>query len=567
MLYSDESSGSDNGSASGYSDSDSDESVISSSSSDSFCYASESEVPKFPPKPIYNARNASERRKIEETVAAIRLRTRHHDPYEDWERQTRIDAFRTARKELNADQKRFHDTRDRGRTAELEGRAAQHAHQMQEMDKLFEQLRMKAKQEEEMLLQDMKTRQQRMWQRIEGVIKAEEDNVRAQLAKEAREREEEEQKREQKRKEEEAVLKAKEEKEAAEKKAKEEEAKKAEEEKQQQKLNEEEAARLKMAQQLDEVQREELRRITGMTAPEEDWKLYRAHLEATKRDTMKSVKADKGAKTEWSKWRREITPKIGQLTSDAGEINRIDEQSGDIYHILCPRSGVPHHPAIYKALLYSLAKIIILQAETEVTAEKNSAKPIATVAFNLLESVKDFDEVFFTKLVQRAGGWPIPYLVPSDPEEARKKGPEKARKVAMGYREDGDLVMESLEAYTSRISGIMRVYFNILKFRPNRGPLHRTFQLPRFWAWLTRLLSNKQLLELPVAPQLIYTALDVMDVDGRKIWGHQYNKLLELIYEGVTTGYEPGKLIGGTSSEAVAARSRVQMVIESVLLG
>ena len=34
-----------------------------------------------------------ERRHVEDTVAAIRLRMRHHDPYEEWEQQTRKDAF------------------------------------------------------------------------------------------------------------------------------------------------------------------------------------------------------------------------------------------------------------------------------------------------------------------------------------------------------------------------------------------------------------------------------------------------------------------------------------------
>lgn len=32
-------------------------------------------------------------RYIEDTIAAIRLRTRHRDPYEEWEQQTRKDAF------------------------------------------------------------------------------------------------------------------------------------------------------------------------------------------------------------------------------------------------------------------------------------------------------------------------------------------------------------------------------------------------------------------------------------------------------------------------------------------
>lgn len=38
---------------------------------------------------------------------------------------------------------------------------------------------------------------------------------------------------------------------------------------------------------------------------------------------MKFVKADKTLKSEWSKLRRQIVPKIGQLTNDAQAISQI----------------------------------------------------------------------------------------------------------------------------------------------------------------------------------------------------------------------------------------------------
>jgi len=44
-------------------------------------------------RPKRQPRSPGERRHVEDTVAAIRLRTRHHDPYEEWEQQTRKDAF------------------------------------------------------------------------------------------------------------------------------------------------------------------------------------------------------------------------------------------------------------------------------------------------------------------------------------------------------------------------------------------------------------------------------------------------------------------------------------------
>jgi hypothetical protein len=94
-------------------DSDSELSSPSSLSSDSFCYESESQVPPPPPcvyylhyhicvhthlpyffsRPKREPRSPAEQRHAEDTVAAIRLRTRYHDPYEEWEKQTRKDAF------------------------------------------------------------------------------------------------------------------------------------------------------------------------------------------------------------------------------------------------------------------------------------------------------------------------------------------------------------------------------------------------------------------------------------------------------------------------------------------
>lgn len=64
-------------------------------------------------------------------------------------------------------------------------------------------------------------------------------------------------------------------------------------------------------------------------------------------------------------------------------------------------------------------------------------------------------------------------------------------------------------------------------------------------------------------------ALDVLGVHARDIWGQQWVKLLEILYEGTTQGIygKTGKLIGGTSSEGTAARTRVQLEIQRILSG
>ena len=43
--------------------------------------------------------------------------------------------------------------------------------------------------------------------------------------------------------------------------------------------------------------------------------------------------------------------------------------------------------------------------------------------------------------------------------------------------------------------------------------------------------------------------------------------MLAMIYEGVTVGLGNGKFIGGESAEGAAARARVQMEVERLMVG
>jgi len=100
-------------------------------------------------------------------------------------------------------------------------------------------------------------------------------------------------------------------------------------------------------------------------------------------------------------------------------------------------------------------------------------------------------------------GWPIPAVVPAVDIDGK---PWENRSKAMGYRksENSD-DLESPAEYGSRVSGIMRVYFHILKIPPRQQPLKPMFQLPRYWIWFARLMGERGLLETAIAPQLIYS--------------------------------------------------------------
>lgn len=163
---------------------------------------------------------------------------------------------------------------------------------------------------------------------------------------------------------------------------------------------------------------------------------------------------------------------------------------------------------LYTGLLSSLGKTILLQAETEVTAEKKAAIPLAQVAFTLLDRLETFPDIFFAKLVQRCGGWPIPCAVPDVDFDGTPWADDAQRIKMMGYRRsvEQNVAREPMVEYMNRVAGDMRLYFHILKIPPQTRPMHPMFQLPRCWTWFARIMADYPLLETPVAAQLIYSA-------------------------------------------------------------
>ncbi|KDR79208.1 hypothetical protein GALMADRAFT_243109 [Galerina marginata CBS 339.88] len=547
------------------SDSEDDVSIASSSSSNGSTFDLISDINKLSLRPRHITRTPLEERQIEETVAAIRLRARHHDPYEEWEQQTRKDSFKIARKEFSTLQSHLYDEQAQTHAEEEKRRAAQHSRHANEVQNQLEAYRRSLQKAENELKETWRSRERELWRRIDGVIKLEEDKLAKKLEEERRVREEEERKRK------EAELKKrladeKRKQEEIEKKQAEEEKKKAEEEKLRQEKEEEEKRRKVEEERNRKLEEEaELRRMLPFTSMEDDWRVARTDLHNLKTGPVRHVKSQKELKAEWSRLRRQIVPKIGQLTNDANEISRITQQ---LIEILKPSNAPPHNPVIYITLCYSLAKAILLQAETEVTAEKRSAGPLAQVTFTLIETLDNFPSIFFAKLVQRCGGWAIPLPVPNvDVDETPWPSREDYIK-ASGWRKStsGD-GLETTEAHSNRISAIMRVYFNILKIRPQKKPLEPVFQLPKYWTWFARMTGDTRLLRDPVAPQLIYTGLDVLGLDAKYVWGQQWIKTLALIHEGITTGYEDGKLIGGVAPEGAAARIRVMVALENIVNG
>ncbi|KAI5995951.1 GLE1-like protein-domain-containing protein [Pisolithus albus] len=515
-----------------------------------------------------NAEFLADRRALEDTIAAIRLRTRHYDPYEEWERQARTDALRAARHlrtTTNATRARHLEIIHK---SDLKTQENTFNTQITDVKRLLEAFRIKERDEETRLRQKWRDEDRARTERLEAAIKLEEAKARAAAEAERRKREEAERRRheeeEKKRRELEARRKA------------DEETRRAKEEGERREREIQEAERRKKEKEAEDAER---RKLVGLVSANEEWVHARQTLKNLKAGPMKTVKGEKALKSQWSAIRRQITPKIGQLTQDQATITRI---TGQLIELVRPPTPLPQ--PLYLAALSSLSKCILLQAETEVTAEKKSAFPLASVTCALLHhpSLSDtFPEVFYAKMVQRTGGWGVPVVIPPQDVDGRAWDDNEKRK-AMGYRrtggEDGseEVVWESSGEYGTRIAGIMRVYFLVLGLSASMAstPVVRVqsiFQLPRIWIYFSRILGDERLLQAAVAAQILHAALDVAGLEARHIWGRQWMKILQLLYVASTEGIgsEPGtngeRMLGGQTPEGKSARVRVQLEIERIM--
>jgi hypothetical protein len=168
--------------------------------------------------------------------------------------------------------------------------------------------------------------------------------------------------------------------------------------------------------------------------------------------------------------------------------------------------GKPHREEIYWALLSATAKAILLQAEVEVTAKAETATPLAQVTINLASTLQGFGEIFMAKLTQRCGGWVTPIMIPSKDVDGKPWPDKESRMKAAGIRKDGgesDGAYEDASQFGTRVTGMMRVYFNILT-GSHPQPLHKLMQMGMYWTWFARLANEPKLLEDPTCPMIIY---------------------------------------------------------------
>lgn len=172
-----------------------------------------------------------------------------------------------------------------------------------------------------------------------------------------------------------------------------------------------------------------------------------------------------------------------------------------------PPSDAQH---LHHALLSSVAKAILSQAETEVTANKAQAGPLARVSIALISTYPLLGDIFWAKMCERIGCWVVGCEPITLADESQDTLPEKLRMKRWGMKAE-----EGQDVQTTRITGVLRLYFRMLFVSLDMQtpqPLLSQFRPGRFWLYLSQLLNNSIMLSRPVAAEAIYGQFYYLDL-------------------------------------------------------
>lgn len=254
--------------------------------------------------------------------------------------------------------------------------------------------------------------------------------------------------------------------------------------------------------------------------------------------------------------KRQITPKIGQLTNSKQEIARI---TSALSSLLNEAKAAPcPNQEIYTWVLNHLSKCLIRQAEQEVAVKLDTAYPLArVVVWLLLDGHSELSNVLMARLVKKSC-WCLGYVPPKTAEYSD----EAAYAKAVGRAS----LEETSVQFSSRQAGIVAFYFAICQTPPQtptnaRGDLEaipRHFRPSALWTWQARCITPP-MTRHAIVPALWATMVEVAGDRVLRIYGRQAAKVWTLLYQ---VGIMQGQAEFVKLDEGKAASGRLQLLLE-----
>ncbi|KAL0243559.1 hypothetical protein I308_105526 [Cryptococcus tetragattii IND107] len=463
------------------------------------------------------------------------------DVFETWVKKTEEDAWRDGQYRAAKQQSHVRSIATDARAKIVSIQESQLLQEAEEIRQLLEGLALRHDKQEEELRKAFKEREESLWKDIDEVIRSVEKREAEAAAKAARAAQAEAMKRQE---EEDARIAerdrvAREQKAEIERRAKE----LALKEQQATAVKEAEERRLEEEKRAKEEKEKASKRITDKRGEAgATWNAYTEKQSYMKSEVIEKVKGDRPTMTNLNKGKRMIIRWLGQALNTRESVVKI---TTDIHDLLIqqlpslpspssPIQFTPDIPKAYAYLLSHVSKVLITQAQSEITSKPTSAFPLAKVVVGLmLRGHAALGDILFARLVKKCP-WVVPFY-PAPQADQNREDYEKST---------GRGADESQHEYISRMSSICTLYFAILQTpltpliptlpsAPTPEELDKLVPKPMrltyAWTWLALALRDPMPASPPIAT-LLTTWIEIALAEVIRIYGKvQTDKLRECL--------------------------------------
>lgn len=296
------------------------------------------------------------------------------------------------------------------------------------------------------------------------------------------------------------------------KKQREEELRRQEEERKKQKEKEREERELREKKEAEKKHILDARKDAGFTNPsavEKELLKYLERISQIKATVVNELLKNLNLKKSVSALKRKINVKFGQLSNSMTQLRTITSQVVELIN------SCKSEPLAFQWILNSVAKLLVSQAETEVTVKPTAALPLGQLAVALLNEIDGLDYYLSARIVKKCP-LVLGYTCPLKTDEDRTR---------MGWKHQ-DQVWERETKYEERIGGILSLWAVMACL----GLFEKTplFSKEAQWRFVARILNTKLELVTDVHYVLLCNWWEAAGASFAGIYKSQAEKLLLL---------------------------------------
>ncbi|KAA1066115.1 hypothetical protein PGT21_021914 [Puccinia graminis f. sp. tritici] len=301
----------------------------------------------------------------------------------------------------------------------------------------------------------------------------------------------------------------------------------------------------------------------------DDYKKWYSTIQQFKSTVLPTVSASESFKTLCRQAKRRITPKVGQLTNGSRQIEKVILEVGGVLN-----ETRKHDESVYLWVCNHLAKAVIRQAETEVTAKLSTVYPLGRLVVGLMMiGYPEVGTILMGRLVKKC------YFVAAYrplPEEGQSEADYRKQ---LGYQPENSSREESRVQYNNRMAGLVALFAAIkqtdpsdvvpsLKGVPKQEQLQRIppeLRLDSSWKWLANTLKLP-LIFLTATPRVLASFLEVAGQRLFEIYGSQFIKFLKtLLDHGILNPTHPSLKFNWNDIDCKPSIFQLQGLIEDFL--